>query len=68
MKLKSNSYSSYEKCSEAMGEKYRSITGKFMQQTTKLNEDEGVDICCTWQSVNQLLDGFQYICNNKKKW
>ena len=47
-------------------EKYRSITGKFMQQTTKLNEDEGVDICCTWQSVNQLLDGFQYICNNKK--
>ena len=25
-------------------EKYRSITGKFMQQTTKLNEDEGVDI------------------------
>ena len=47
-------------------EKYRSITGKFMQQTTKLNEDEGVDICCTWHSVNQLLDGFQYICNNKK--
>ena len=40
-----------------------------MQQTTKLNEDEGVDICCTWQSVNQLLDGFlnTYVIT-KKQW
>jgi superfamily II DNA or RNA helicase len=37
-----------------------------MQRKTKLSEDVGVDICCTWAAVNSLLDGFQKICNEKK--
>jgi superfamily II DNA or RNA helicase len=45
---------------------YKKATGDWMQKTTELNEDKGVDICCTWASVNSLLDGFQHICNNKK--
>ncbi|MDC0418797.1 DEAD/DEAH box helicase family protein [Pelagibacteraceae bacterium] len=45
---------------------YKEATGEWMQKTTELNEDKGVDICCTWASVNSLLDGFQHICNNKK--
>jgi len=46
--------------------KYKETTGKFMMQSTKLTSDEGVDICCTWASVKNLLDGFQKICNEKK--
>lgn len=51
---------------EQWAQKYKEITGRFMQQSTKLTSDEGADICCTWQSVNSMIDGFQHICNNKK--
>ena len=44
---------------------YQGLTNRFMQQSTKLSSDEGVDICCTWASVSNLLDGFQKICKEK---
>ena len=47
-------------------EKYKDLTGRWMQKTTELGEDKGIDICCTWASVKSLLDGFQKICNEKR--
>ena len=46
--------------------KYKELTGRWMQKTTDLTEDKGIDICCTWASVKNLLDGFQKICNEKR--
>ena len=28
--------------------KYKELTGRWMQKTTDLTEDKGIDICCTW--------------------
>lgn len=47
-------------------DKYKDLTGRWMQKTTELSEDKGIDICCTWASVKSLLDGFQKICNEKR--
>ena len=47
-------------------DKYKELTGEWMQKTTELTEDKGIDICCTWASVKNLLDGFQKICNEKR--
>ena len=47
-------------------DKYKDLTGRWMQKTTELGEDKGIDICCTWASVKNLLDGFQKICNEKR--
>jgi superfamily II DNA or RNA helicase len=46
--------------------KYKELTGRWMQKTTDLTDDKGIDICCTWASVKNLLDGFQKICNEKR--
>ena len=32
-------------------DKYKELTGEWMQKTTELAEDKGIDICCTWASV-----------------
>ena len=47
-------------------DKYLEFTGRGMQRSTKLDGDHGEDICCTWQVVSSLLDGFQKVCNEKK--
>lgn len=46
--------------------KYKELTGRWMQRKTELSDDIGIDICCTWMSVKTLLDGFQKICNEKR--
>ncbi len=47
-------------------EEFKTVTGRSMLKVTNLDEDLGLDICSTWNSVKNNLELFQNICNNFK--
>ena len=50
-------------------EEFKSITGRSMMKITNSSneiEDLGIDLCATWNSVQNLLDVFKKICSINK--
>jgi len=47
-------------------EEFFSVTGRKMMKFTGEIEDDEFDICATWNSIENMLDGFQHVCNKYK--
>ncbi len=50
-------------------EEFKTITGRSMMKITNSSneiEDLGIDLCATWNSVQNLLDVFKSVCNSNK--